>query len=356
MSESNSNSMSINMNSRKKGLVRVPKNEYDRVLAVLSNKIDNIDGNVDSNGNGKHPNLASQMNKEDLKMIESSIKSRFQEMIIPDENFERNNGQYDTPMKKLIKQGIALHEKKDRGDRDVNNDDHDNDDNDSMMDDILNISSDSEAEADQSMLSQHSSDAEGDEEDEILDDEDLIDKEVHQKVKQIRKDVRNASMRLCRTRESVMNEKLNIIRNQMKILEGINESMNNLDNYDVVENNDNDNGNTGAGTITLLNSDLTAMEQLLTTLKTQLDTLGVELPENIQSLRDTIESVSTSIEKKAEGKFTGTERAIRARDDDSLWKKRLHPDEGRIALGGEDGRQQKTASSRLASFLSFSSR
>lgn len=295
---------------KRKELVSVPKNEYDRALAALSDCSKRFRSNYN-------------IDDEEMNMIETAIKSQFETILAPDENFETRNGQYDDSTQELIKQAMELQNK-------INSSENGNDDE---IDNILNVSSDDE-DGHISLSSQSDDDG-----DETMDEEDLIDQGVYQKVKKIRSDLRKASIKLRETRENVMNKELLSLKQKLKILEGINEDMGdfNLD----------DDGET-----TLPNTDLSAMEDLLSSLKSNLDTLDVELPEKIQSLKETIESVSKSVQKKAEGKFSATERAIRARDDDTLWKsKGIRLGEGDSASNGEVGRKEMNPSSRLASFL-----
>lgn len=320
MTESNSNRQRNEFSS-------VSKNEYDGALSVLTNKIDIIET---STGNSDKSTMISD------KDMYSSIIHECQKLAQPESNFEKRKGHYDTPTKELIQQAVELYKKRSE---------HENGDE---YDDEISVSSCSNAGEMQSTHAQ--SDNDDEDEDEIMDEEDLIDQEVHQKAKTLRPKLRSESMKLRQTRDNKMRETLEEFNNNLKhnltMLERVEEAMDNLD-------------QAPEGESVFSSEDLSAMENSLTLLKTELDKNDGELPEKLQTLRDTIESVSKSIEKKRGGKFSGTERAIQSRESDDVWKARfegISEDDSGLGngTGGEDCGQGMSASARFATFLSSS--
>ena len=354
-----------NNTAKKRGKVSVPRNEYDAALATLTNIFDSR-----SNSSNDHTAIFTKehnytTNKGKEEEIKSSILTTFQSTVeaIDTVEFEKLQ-RYDTPMKKQIKRIIEL--------ENIARNFKEDSDTDAIQKIVDDISVSSCSSDDHDNSSQDDSSDDDDDDESIMDEEDLIDEDVLNKAKEYRAKIRHASMQLNETRSRKLDEALECIRvhldkvvkieqafmadgdSSSSILEAdtLKKGAAGLDSDEKDGSNDTLDAN--------VDIDLRAMEGCLVKLKSQLDAIGSELPDKVQSLKDTIETVSKSIRKKMDGKLSATEKAIRSRETDSVWKRRgagggkQHANSeaflGTFANGNHEGKMD--AAKRFALFLS----
>jgi hypothetical protein len=322
----------------------VPRNEYDRALSVLTNRIDHLRNQKHTLDKSAANNIATDTDIDEKEIeLYSAIVDRFQKLTKPDDHIESRQGIYDTPTKERIQKAIELHEKQSAGvDIDV--------------DDEISLSSSSNASESQSkeLHMDHVDDVdvdEGDEdEDEMMDEEDLIDQDALRKAKELRNKIRIAATKLRQTRDAKITGTMEALKHNLSKLETIEKDMSEFDQAHDEK--------SQHPTV-----DLSAMERSISLLMTDLNKFRGDLSDQLQSLRDTVESVSKSLEKKREGNISGTERAIQSRESDEVWRRKfggiLHQEDTALDQGGElsdDGVGCVPASTRFAMFLSSSSR
>lgn len=260
--------------------VVVPQNELNAALSTLTNTL--------SATNNLHQD---QLQKSVLSTFESTLKS-----VTPKE-FESMQEFGSTPMKAQLHKAMKL-----------------NSTDDSKVLDDISVSSTSTAEfdldesADMEMLARQS----------LLEPDELLDQEVHQKAKDLRNKVRLASENLALLREEKIHEGLNKINGELELLQRYLETVNSK----TVEESMNQVGP---------DLQLEEMETALEKLNKKIADFEGYLPDKVQAIKDTLESVSIALKKQIEGgNLTGTEVAIRAREGgDTVWKKNLpQPSQG----------------------------
>jgi hypothetical protein len=183
--------------------------------------------------------------------------------------------------------------------------------------------------------------ASDDDDDVDLEEEDLLDRQVWEKAKELRKNVRDASRKLQLVREEKIGQAMARIQSQVDDLIHFEKKWS-----DEMERN----MEHGLGECnSVVNTD--EMEAALKKVKEQLENLENVLPENLKAIRDTIESVSISVQKKLRGELSKTEKAIQLRDCDDVWRRK--GDKQTIHDREEVG-QHIDAAKRFALFVSRS--
>lgn len=254
--------------------VVVPQNELNAALSTLTNTL-----------SATHNLHQDQLQKSVLSTFEASLKS------VPPTEFESMQEFGSTPMKAQLHKAMKLNSR-----------------DDSQVLDDISVSSTSTVEFDLD----ESTDMEHFARQSLLEPDELVDQEVHQKAKDLRNKVRLASENLALLREEKIHEGLNRINSEVELLQQYLETVNSK----TVDENVNQVGP---------NLQLEEMETALEKLNKKIADFEGYLPEKVQGIKDTMESVSLALKKQIEGgNLTGTEMAIRAREGgDTVWKKNL---------------------------------
>lgn len=268
--------------------VLVPENEYDAALRTLTNVLLPPAAESSSNDSKTWFTLSSSSSPI-RKDIHNSIVGTIERSIepIPTVDFEKLQKFGSTPVKKQLAKIME---------------------NPDLQEDDLSVSSCSTDEDDnsESTTNAASSDSE-------MEDDELLDRPVWERAKELRQKVRMASKNLQLVREEKMGQALSQVQSEINDLIRLEKEWN-----DTVEERFNQAGENQLDCNTLVDKE--DMEKALANIKKQLDNLENVLPENLQGLRDTIESVSYSLQKKMRHDLSRTEGAIRLRDCDDVWK------------------------------------
>ena len=254
--------------------VVVPQNELNAALSTLTNTL-----------SASHNLHQDQLQKSVLSTFQATLKS------VPPKEFESMQEFGSTPMKAQLHKAMKL-----------------NSTDDSEVLDDISVSSTSTAEFDLD----ESTDMELFARQSLLEPDELLDQEVHQKAKDLRNKVRLASENLALLREEKIHGGLNKIIGEVEFLQQYLETVNSK----TVDEKMNQVGP---------DIQLEEMETALENLNKKIADFEGYLPEKVQGIKDTMESVSIALKKQIEGgNQTGTEMAIRAREGgDAVWKKNL---------------------------------
>lgn len=151
-----------------------------------------------------------------------------------------------------------------------------------------------------------------------FDDNEIVDQDAYNQVKQLRAQARDISSRIISIREETAGKALDMTRRditELMKLHGFSENLADDTNNDEEEQEDNEGGSSS-------NNNLNPMNVALQTLSASLQNVDTDLADKLESLKETIGTIDSSVEKYQrmsqgdESALSQTEKALLASDDE----------------------------------------